>query len=294
MLADLRVELHLLCHAFRMDVDDEERTKFSADNLTHYYRLYNAPKAFYVATYGAKKVDECLEPMSETVTVEGDMIVGKLDQDTEFDVLMEQVDTARQERTDRIGAGDEGAKLKFKALPRREAQQKGQRYSNVGGYRDQQKGGFQRRDGFNRDDNYQQRYPSFRGDDRDDRRHDEYRRRDDGDREDAQSGYRGGKGPNTPQQHSMHSRPHTSPQGGFNQSSGMGSYNKGGSSFPSSKGGNSFGNRPSFGKGGRDDYSMRPLPGNVGGVKRTMPPSAGGNNMYQSGPKRFQGNQGGR
>jgi len=315
MLVDLRVELHLLCHAFRMDVDDEERTRFSGENLNHYYRLYNGPKSFYVATYGAKTVEEVFEPVTDTITLEEDMVTPKLEQDTEFDVMMELTESARQERTDRIGAGDEGAKLKFKAMPRQQQQQQQQRnrgYSNIGGgfQRDYQKGGgFQRRDGsgFNRGDDRNDsygRYPQGMrgGHDRDDnrgRQYDDYRGRRDDDRHgDGSSGYRGGKGgngPSTPQHHSMQSRPQTSPQGGFHQQ-GMGGYNKGGGSFGNKGGNSNFGhNRPNFGKGGgRDDYNMRPLPGNVGGMKRSMPPQSGGNMGYQSAPKRFQGNQGGR
>jgi len=116
MLCDLRVETHLLVHAFRSDVEDKTRISFCPEHLGHYYRLYfNAQRQFSYSTFGAQSVAEALEIIAETVTVEDGMIVTQLPKDAKFDEIIQQTEDQRQERSDRIGAGDEGANLKFKA-----------------------------------------------------------------------------------------------------------------------------------------------------------------------------------
>ena len=62
MLCDLRVETHLLVHAFKMDVEDKTRISFCPEHLGHYYRLYfNAQRQFSYSTFGAQSVAEALE-----------------------------------------------------------------------------------------------------------------------------------------------------------------------------------------------------------------------------------------
>eukprot|EP00397_Hematodinium_sp_SG-2012_P016762 GEMP01017113.1.p1 GENE.GEMP01017113.1~~GEMP01017113.1.p1 ORF type:complete len:705 (+),score=201.73 GEMP01017113.1:26-2116(+) len=116
MLCDLRVELHLLCHAFREDVEDKDRVGFAAEHLVHYYKLYHdGKKTFSVAMFGAKSVAECVEIIADTVDVVDGMLMPQHDRAISLDFIIQQVEEARQTRSDRIGAGDEGATLKFKA-----------------------------------------------------------------------------------------------------------------------------------------------------------------------------------
>lgn len=116
MLARLRMELHTICQAFVEDVEDKERTSFSADFLAHYYKLYApAGLSFFPTTFGCKTVPEIVELIKDTLKLESNMLLPVLDADASFDDFVQKTEDARQERVDRIGAGDEGAQLKFKA-----------------------------------------------------------------------------------------------------------------------------------------------------------------------------------
>jgi hypothetical protein len=110
------MELHTICQAFVQDVEDKERTSFSADFLAHYYKLY-APAgcSFFPTTFGCKTVPEIVELIKDTLKLESNMLLPVLDADASFDDFVQKTEDARQERVDRIGAGDEGAQLKFKA-----------------------------------------------------------------------------------------------------------------------------------------------------------------------------------
>jgi len=120
MLLELRAELHLLVHAFKEDVEDKDRFTFAAEHLSHYYKLYHEnKKQFSLSMWGVKSVSECVEIIQDSCTVEDGMLCSKLDKNTPFDIIVQQTEDARQNRVDRIGAGDEGASLKFKAPMRR-------------------------------------------------------------------------------------------------------------------------------------------------------------------------------
>jgi len=116
MLAALRMELHTLCHAFREDVKDKERTAFSSEFLLHYYKLYApAGRQLFLAAYGCRKESELVELIKDTINLEDNLMLPLLAADASFDDFVNLTEEARQERRDRIGAGDEGAQLKFKA-----------------------------------------------------------------------------------------------------------------------------------------------------------------------------------
>jgi hypothetical protein len=110
------MELHTICQAFVQDVEDKERTSFSADFVTHYYKLYApAGLTFYPGIFGCKKMDEIVDLIPDTIKLDNNMLLPVLDLDASFDDFVQKAEDARQERVDRIGAGDEGAQLKFKA-----------------------------------------------------------------------------------------------------------------------------------------------------------------------------------
>jgi len=120
MLARLRMELHTICHAFVEDVEDKERTSFSADFAPHYYKQYAHEGYYFVpGTFGCKNMDEICALIKDTLKVESSMMTSVLPVDTSFDDFVQLTEDARQERVDRIGAGDEGAQLKFKAQTQR-------------------------------------------------------------------------------------------------------------------------------------------------------------------------------
>jgi len=138
MLADLRVELHAVCHAFREDVEDKERTEFSVDFLGYYYKEYATPrgKNFLPSIFGCQHAKNVVELISDTVVEEDGMVVPKLSKDATFDDILKLTEDARQERVDRIGAGDESANLKFKARNMMNSKGSGQGYfgGNKGGF----------------------------------------------------------------------------------------------------------------------------------------------------------------
>lgn len=116
MLAGLRMELHTLCHAFKEDVEDKERETFSADFLAHYHKLYSPPgHAFHHSTYAARNVAEVMDLIKDTIVLEQNMLIVQLEKNEGFDTFIQNTELAREERLNLIGAGDEGAKLKFKA-----------------------------------------------------------------------------------------------------------------------------------------------------------------------------------
>jgi len=134
MLADLRVELHAVCHAFRADVVDKERTECSLEFLPFYYLQYGTPRSkhFAPAQFGARTTKEVIDLIKDTIEERDGMAVPKLNVDAPFDDILKLTEDARQERVDRIGAGDEGAVLKFKAV-KNDPVARGQ-FQNKGGY----------------------------------------------------------------------------------------------------------------------------------------------------------------
>jgi len=116
MLAELRMQLHTLCYAFKEDVEDKERESFSADFVAHYFKLYAPPgHSFHHSTYAARSVNEVLELIKDTIALDQNMLIPQLKQEADFDAFIQNTELAREERLNLIGAGDEGARLKFKA-----------------------------------------------------------------------------------------------------------------------------------------------------------------------------------
>lgn len=116
MLAELRMQLHTLCHAFKEDVEDKERIGFSLDYLSHYFRLYAPPGVtFHQSTFGCKGAGEVIELIKDSFKVQDHLLMAVHGKGEEFDTFVNLCEEARVERENLIGAGDEGAKLKFKA-----------------------------------------------------------------------------------------------------------------------------------------------------------------------------------
>jgi len=113
MLLGLRFELHLLCHAFRLDLDDPERTSFMENHLAFYYNKY-FKRQFNIKNFGVETSAELVELVKDSVTIaDTGAFVTQISDDTPLDNFMRLTEDYRRERQLRIESGDEAAQLKF-------------------------------------------------------------------------------------------------------------------------------------------------------------------------------------
>lgn len=119
-LVALRVEFYLLLMAFKKDVDDEDRVVTESHCAFYYQRYFMKPLT--PKNYGKETLKEMLLLIKDTVTMEGDTLVLKVD-----DVLdspatfVKMAESMRRERQRRIDAGDESARLRFVTVSLRQA-----------------------------------------------------------------------------------------------------------------------------------------------------------------------------
>jgi len=113
-LLSLRVELHLLAHSFRKDVNDDERPGITADHLSFYFNKYFR-KAFIVGNYGVDSVEKLVDLVQDTVSVDDKkVLVAELDEEREsLDLFLKLTEEGRKRRELLIDSGDESAILKF-------------------------------------------------------------------------------------------------------------------------------------------------------------------------------------
>jgi len=138
MLAQLRVEMHLMLHAFRKDVNDEERSAFPAIHFGHYYHVYTG-KDFNVVLkmFNAGDLENLTKLVPEVckhtkdimidqfalqshdgpLLKDYDLIVPALEEELDIQELIALTDVSRQIRSDRLDAGDERSALQFKYKP---------------------------------------------------------------------------------------------------------------------------------------------------------------------------------
>jgi len=117
MLLGLRVELHLLSHAFVQDAADPDRGAVPIEHLGFYYQKY-FKKSLNAAAYGLKNLDELLGLVNDTIIVyQGgplklieSMLPDEMETHNAFVMLTEE---CRRVRIRKIALGDESAKLKF-------------------------------------------------------------------------------------------------------------------------------------------------------------------------------------
>eukprot|EP00392_Amoebophrya_sp_AT5.2_P000392 g393.t1 len=136
MLAQLRAELHALLHAFRLDVNDEERVSFPAIHISYYYQLYSGKNfAQTLASFQCKNLEELTRLVPDIcehtkdlddfalrkekeLLQEYDLVLpANSDADLDPAKFIEETEEARQMRTDRLDAGDENAALSFSYKP---------------------------------------------------------------------------------------------------------------------------------------------------------------------------------
>jgi len=112
-LLSLRVELHLLIHAFRQDLGDPERTSFHESHLPFYYnKYYKLP--FKVKNFGVDKLEDLIDMVKDTAEISGkSCLEAQLSDDTPMDNFVKLTEDHRRDRLRRLDAGDETAQLKF-------------------------------------------------------------------------------------------------------------------------------------------------------------------------------------
>lgn len=112
-----RYELHLLHHAFLVDVADQDRPGMPEHHVPHYFQLY-FNKRFEPQRLGVAGLSETVKLLREPVEIadtdQGYRILkSKLDQETRIDEFVVGVEKFRRDRSRRIDAGDESAELSF-------------------------------------------------------------------------------------------------------------------------------------------------------------------------------------
>eukprot|EP00747_Dinoflagellata_sp_TGD_P211604 gnl/TRDRNA2_/TRDRNA2_84821_c0_seq1.p1 gnl/TRDRNA2_/TRDRNA2_84821_c0~~gnl/TRDRNA2_/TRDRNA2_84821_c0_seq1.p1 ORF type:complete len:810 (-),score=228.23 gnl/TRDRNA2_/TRDRNA2_84821_c0_seq1:96-2525(-) len=113
-LMTTRLELSILVHAFKKDVDDADRPGFTEEHLSFYYMKY-FKKNFQAKNYGVQKFEEVMAMIKDTIGVSktGGFIETVLAADTPVDKFVKLAEEDRRCRARRSDAGDETAMLKF-------------------------------------------------------------------------------------------------------------------------------------------------------------------------------------
>jgi len=137
-LLNLRFEFHLLLHAFRHDLDDEDRPSFPVKDLCYYYEKYYG-KSFNIKQYGLETHADMLALIKDSIAEDSEsgLLTAPLPDDTPFDKFVLYTEDHRQERQRCIDAGDETANLKFSrpSPPPRASEASHDRYrGGAGGY----------------------------------------------------------------------------------------------------------------------------------------------------------------
>jgi len=117
MLLGLRVELHLLSHAFVQDAADPDRSAVPVEHLGFYYQKY-FKKTLTASAFGLKTTEELLALVKDTIIVYkggplkliGSMLPDEMETYNAFVMLTEE---CRRIRIRKIALGDQSAKLKF-------------------------------------------------------------------------------------------------------------------------------------------------------------------------------------
>eukprot|EP00747_Dinoflagellata_sp_TGD_P080698 gnl/TRDRNA2_/TRDRNA2_161006_c0_seq1.p1 gnl/TRDRNA2_/TRDRNA2_161006_c0~~gnl/TRDRNA2_/TRDRNA2_161006_c0_seq1.p1 ORF type:complete len:556 (+),score=160.93 gnl/TRDRNA2_/TRDRNA2_161006_c0_seq1:102-1670(+) len=118
-LVTARVELTLLVHAFKKDVDDPERTGIIKDHFNFYYEKYYKKK-INTKFFGCPELSDLVALLKDAVSINAktQVLEAKLPEEVEpFEAFVKLAEEDRRQRERRLDAGDETAKLKFnKAL----------------------------------------------------------------------------------------------------------------------------------------------------------------------------------
>jgi len=118
-LVNLRYDLHLLVHAWEVDVNDDERPGILVEHLNFYYNKYYK-RTFNTTYFGCKTLEELLDLIKGTLSIESKnkqkVLKATNSKDEGVSHFVKATEEARRERTRRIAAGDETARLKFSGM----------------------------------------------------------------------------------------------------------------------------------------------------------------------------------
>ncbi|CAE7667102.1 SUB2, partial [Symbiodinium pilosum] len=106
MLLSLRFELHLLCHAFRHDLDDPDRPSFKETHFAFYYQKYYK-RVFNLKNFGVETTEELVNLVKDTVEMTSTgTLEPQLSNDTPLDNFVRLTEDSRRDRQLRIDSGD--------------------------------------------------------------------------------------------------------------------------------------------------------------------------------------------
>jgi len=113
-LLSIQVELHLLLHAFRRDLNDPDRPSFTERDLCFYFNRY-FKKTFNLKNFAAQDFSAFAALVRDTIEVKAEtsFLEPKLGEETPYTHFLKLVEYSRRERHQRFDAGDETAELKF-------------------------------------------------------------------------------------------------------------------------------------------------------------------------------------
>jgi len=126
MLAELRAEIHIMLHSFKLDLSrwhketEPEDWNMHIDNVEFYYELYGSGRRkFSPGKYGLQGTIALLQSISDIVTIQTNesFVQPILEQDVDLNDILRIVETARQDRILRVSAGESQFRLKFTAPP---------------------------------------------------------------------------------------------------------------------------------------------------------------------------------
>mmetsp|Transcript_27983 Transcript_27983/g.51041 ORF Transcript_27983/g.51041 Transcript_27983/m.51041 type:complete len:375 (+) Transcript_27983:1919-3043(+) len=111
-LLSLRFELHLLCHAFKKDLNDPERPAFHESHLSFYYGKY-FKKTFSAKAFNCPTVTKLVEFVKDILELkeQNATLVPDFPDDTPLDNFVKLTEEQRRQRQRRVDMGDETSKL---------------------------------------------------------------------------------------------------------------------------------------------------------------------------------------
>eukprot|EP00929_Paragymnodinium_shiwhaense_P000312 TRINITY_DN100555_c0_g1_i1.p1 TRINITY_DN100555_c0_g1~~TRINITY_DN100555_c0_g1_i1.p1 ORF type:complete len:830 (+),score=287.97 TRINITY_DN100555_c0_g1_i1:83-2491(+) len=116
-LVTTRVELHLLAHAYKKELDDPDRPTIHESNLAFYYGKF-FKKQLAPTFFGKDTFKELCELVKEAASIDGNqMLIAAQGDDFNFDQFVKHTEDIRRDRQRRLDAGDETARLKIQPLP---------------------------------------------------------------------------------------------------------------------------------------------------------------------------------
>lgn len=114
VLLSLRYELHLLVHAFKHDVADEDRPSFHERHLEFYFHKYFR-RSLQLKMFGVQTNEELIALIKDSVSIskETQLLEATMPVEEPLDKFLRLAEEHRRDRQRCIDAGDETAVLKF-------------------------------------------------------------------------------------------------------------------------------------------------------------------------------------